>query len=196
MASKERIERLNELVTQAGSTRKAEQSIKDLLGVAPTHSALYKAMQSNSKTTDYVVHCYIRDLEVALGILTRTKDKYMKERECTWQHGDADFRLRAESHQDCYTVYLSINEDVSVQERNPILISVRLEELTALDEKFYVMTVGGLTIRNIPEEAAKEIAKTLDCELTERCDKCNKVAAVTFDINSRYDYICFDCLEA
>ncbi|ARR51932.1 hypothetical protein ETN89_19815 (plasmid) [Photobacterium damselae subsp. damselae] len=67
MASKERIERLQQLVAQAGNSRKAEQLIKNAVGVAPTHSAIYKAMQLNSKTTDYVVQCYIRDLEFALS---------------------------------------------------------------------------------------------------------------------------------
>ena len=66
MASQERIERLNELVALAGSTRKAEQIIKEQLGVAPTYSAIHKAMQTNSKTTDYIVQCYIRDLEISL----------------------------------------------------------------------------------------------------------------------------------
>lgn len=66
MASQERIDRLNQLVVQAGNPRKAEQLIKDKVGVAPTHSAIYKAMQASSKTTDYIVQCYIRDLEMAL----------------------------------------------------------------------------------------------------------------------------------
>ncbi len=66
MASQKRIERLNELVVQAGNTRKAEKLIKDRIGVAPTQSAIYKAMQTTSKTTDYIVQCYIRDLEFAL----------------------------------------------------------------------------------------------------------------------------------
>lgn len=68
MASVERIERLQRLVTIAGSTRKAEQAIKEQLGVAPTYSAIHKAMQPNSKTTDYIVQCYIRDLEFALAL--------------------------------------------------------------------------------------------------------------------------------
>lgn len=66
MASQDRIKRLNQLVVQAGNPRKAEQLIKDKVGVAPTHSAIYKAMQENSKTTDYIVQCYIRDLEMTL----------------------------------------------------------------------------------------------------------------------------------
>ncbi|MBD1577861.1 hypothetical protein HC723_15800 [Vibrio sp. S11_S32] len=66
MASKERIERLQELVAKAGSLRKAEVKIREMVGVAPTNSAIYKAMQTDSKTTDYIVQCYIRDLEAAL----------------------------------------------------------------------------------------------------------------------------------
>ncbi|NVP01880.1 hypothetical protein HWA77_16825 [Photobacterium damselae subsp. damselae] len=66
MASIERIERLTYLVAQAGNPRKAEQLIKNTVGVAPTHSAIYKAMQLESKTTDYIVQCYIRDLTAAL----------------------------------------------------------------------------------------------------------------------------------
>ena len=67
MASKKRIERLCQLVAQAGNPRKAEQLIKETIGVSPTHSAIYKAMQAGSKTTDYIVQCYIRDLEAALN---------------------------------------------------------------------------------------------------------------------------------
>lgn len=66
MASQERIERLKQLVDQAGNPRKAEQLIKDKVGVAPTYSAIYKATRPTSKTTDYIVQCYIRDLEMAL----------------------------------------------------------------------------------------------------------------------------------
>lgn len=66
MASEERIQRLQQLVAQAGSPRKAEKLIKERIGVAPTHSAIYKAMQPTSKTTDYIVQCYIRDLEKTL----------------------------------------------------------------------------------------------------------------------------------
>lgn len=67
MASRERIERLQQLVSLAGNSRKAEQLIKNTVGVAPTHSAIYKAMQLKSKTTDYIVQCYIRDLIAALS---------------------------------------------------------------------------------------------------------------------------------
>lgn len=67
MASQKRIERLQELVAQAGNPRKAEHLIRNTVGVAPTHSAIYKAMQPESKTTDYIVQCYIRDLEIALA---------------------------------------------------------------------------------------------------------------------------------
>ena len=66
MASQKRIERLQELVARAGCPRKAEKLIKEQVGVAPTHSAIYKAMRLESKTTDYIVQCYIRDLEFAL----------------------------------------------------------------------------------------------------------------------------------
>lgn len=66
MASSERINQLRELVEKAGGTRKAELLIKNTVGVAPTHSAIYKAMKLDSKTTDYIVQCYIRDLEFAL----------------------------------------------------------------------------------------------------------------------------------
>ncbi|MGD6739534.1 hypothetical protein ACN08N_25885 (plasmid) [Photobacterium leiognathi subsp. mandapamensis] len=73
MASKERIERLQQLVAQAGNPRKAEQLIKNRAGVAPTYSAIYKAMQPNSKTTDYIVQCYIRDLTAAFEKNNRNK---------------------------------------------------------------------------------------------------------------------------
>lgn len=66
MASQERTERLKELVALAGSLRKAEAKIKEVAGVAPTNSALYKATRIDSKITDYVVECYIRDLKKAL----------------------------------------------------------------------------------------------------------------------------------
>lgn len=86
----------------------------------------------------------------------------MKVKECTWQHGDVEFRLRTESNQDRHMVYLSVDHDVSIAETNPISIHIRLDALTALNEKFYVIMIGGITVRNIPEEAAKEISKTLD----------------------------------
>ena len=66
MASLERIARLNELVELAGNTRKAEMLIKKVVGVAPSHSAIHKAMQKTSKTTDYVVQSYINNLEFAI----------------------------------------------------------------------------------------------------------------------------------
>ncbi|EMX1048963.1 hypothetical protein AAF472_004263 [Vibrio alginolyticus] len=66
MASKERCERLNQLVQKAGSTRKAKQLIDGVKGVSPCHTAIYKAMHGGG-TTDYVVQCYIEDLEVALS---------------------------------------------------------------------------------------------------------------------------------
>lgn len=66
MASSERINLLRELVEKVGGTRKAEQLIKNHVGVAPSHSAIYKAMQENSKTTDYIVQHYINDLERGL----------------------------------------------------------------------------------------------------------------------------------
>ncbi|WP_017817500.1 hypothetical protein [Vibrio harveyi] len=119
----------------------------------------------------------------------------VKVRECTWQHGDAEFRLRTEERQGYYAVYLSIENDVSVVETNPISIFIRLDALTALDEKFYVMCVGGMTVRNIPEQAAKEISKTLNCELTERCDNCGKEDALIWDLKGKYEHICLACSQ-
>lgn len=68
MASVERIETLRELVEKAGSTRKAAKIIEDKVGVAPTYSAIHKAMQTGSNTTDYVVQCYINDLKSVINI--------------------------------------------------------------------------------------------------------------------------------
>lgn len=120
----------------------------------------------------------------------------MKVKECTWLAGDVEFRLRTESHQERYTVYLGIGHDVSINETNPISIFIRLDAITALDEKFYVMVVGGITVRNIPEDAAKEISKTLECELTERCDKCRQVDALIFDVSGEHEHICIACSQA
>ncbi|HAS6410483.1 TPA: hypothetical protein ACGU7T_004564 [Vibrio vulnificus] len=120
----------------------------------------------------------------------------VKAKECTWQHGDAEFRLKTEEREGYYAVYLSIDRDVSVMETNPISIFIRLEALTALDEKFYVMSVGDITVRNIPEEAAKEISKTLNCELTERCDDCGKEDALIYDFTGKYEHICLACSQA
>ncbi|WP_343290059.1 hypothetical protein AAIA71_29165 (plasmid) [Vibrio harveyi] len=120
----------------------------------------------------------------------------MKVRECTWQHGDLEFRLRTESNQERYMVYLSVDSDVSIAETNSISIHIRLDTITALHEKFYVMMIGGITVRNIPEEAAKEISKTLECELTERCDKCRKEDALIFDVSGEHEHICFACSQA
>ncbi|EGR3344820.1 TPA: hypothetical protein ACPJ0Q_004316 [Vibrio diabolicus] len=66
MASKERCERLIQLVEKAGSTRKAKLLIDGVKGVSPCHTAIYKAMNGGG-TTDYVVQCYIDDLETALS---------------------------------------------------------------------------------------------------------------------------------
>ncbi|WP_343290010.1 hypothetical protein AAIA71_28375 (plasmid) [Vibrio harveyi] len=120
----------------------------------------------------------------------------MKFKECTWQHGDVEFRLRTENNQERYMVYLSVDSDVSIAETNPISIHIRLDAITALNEKFYVMMIGGITVRNIPEEAAKEISKTLECELTERCDKCHEKDALTFDVTGEHEHICFACSQA
>ncbi|WP_281188415.1 hypothetical protein [Vibrio harveyi] len=120
----------------------------------------------------------------------------MKFKECTWQHGDVEFRLRTENNQERYMVYLSVDSDVSIAETNPISIHIRLDAITALNEKFYVMMIGGITVRNIPEEAAKEISKTLECELTERCDKCHEEGALTFDVTGEHEHICFACTQA
>lgn len=114
-------------------------------------------------------------------------------RECTWQHGDAEFRLKTEERQGYYVVYLSIDHDVSIFEMNPMSIFIRLNAVTALDEKFYEMGVGGINVRNVPEEAAKEISKTLNCELTERCDDCGKEAALIFDQSGSCGHICIAC---
>lgn len=115
--------------------------------------------------------------------------------ECRWKHGESDFFLKTESSRDYYVVYFRINCDVSIYETNPIIIYIRLDQHTALDEKFYVMQVGGITVKNIPEDAAKDIAKTLNCELTERCDKCSKEAELTYDLTGEHDHVCFECLK-
>ncbi|RXP53115.1 hypothetical protein EGL67_25170 [Vibrio parahaemolyticus] len=119
----------------------------------------------------------------------------MKERECTWIHGDTEFRLRTESREGYYVAYLSIDHDVSVRVANPISIFIRLDALTALDEKFYVMVIDGIEVRNIPEKAAKEISKTLECELTEHCDKCGKEEPLIFDLTGEKEHICLACSE-
>ena len=85
----------------------------------------------------------------------------MKVKECIWQHGDVEYRLRTESNQEHHMVYFRVDHDVSIAETNPILIHIHLDAFSALNEKFYVMMIGGITVRNIPEEAAKEISKTL-----------------------------------
>ncbi|KLU15118.1 hypothetical protein AFK69_06385 [Xenorhabdus sp. GDc328] len=64
MASTERTDKLIELVNHIGSTRKAENLIKSVKNVAPTHSAIYKSMQGSG--TDYIVQCYIDDLLTAI----------------------------------------------------------------------------------------------------------------------------------
>ena len=63
----ERRQRLAELIVKAGSHRKAVALIEQVKGVAPTHSALYKAEHGSS--TEYVVQCYIEDLEKAFNPL-------------------------------------------------------------------------------------------------------------------------------
>ncbi|HDM8166688.1 TPA: hypothetical protein P0E18_004524 [Vibrio harveyi] len=118
----------------------------------------------------------------------------MKVKECTWKQGDVEYRLKTETKQEYCMVYLSVDVDVSITKINPTLVHVRLDSLTALNEKFYVMIINDLLVRNIPEEAAKEISKTLECKLTEHCDKCHKEDALVFD--STGGHICFACLGA
>ncbi|WP_063664314.1 hypothetical protein [Aliivibrio fischeri] len=115
------------------------------------------------------------------------------ELECKWEHGESDFCLKTESSQDSYVVYFSVDYDISIVETNPVVIYIRLDTKTALDEKFYVMQVGGITVRNIAEDAAKDIAKTLNCELTEHCDKCSKEDGLVYDTTGKYEHICFEC---
>lgn len=64
MASRERTEQLKSLIDKAGGYRPAEKYIQQVKGVAPTHSALYKAAQGS--TTDYIVQSYIDDLKAAI----------------------------------------------------------------------------------------------------------------------------------
>ncbi|WP_394168047.1 ParA family protein [Photobacterium piscicola] len=53
---------LNDLVEKYGGTRKAADAIKSKFGSAPTHSAIYKAM-NGAGTSDFVLSCYIKALE-------------------------------------------------------------------------------------------------------------------------------------
>ncbi|MDW1542447.1 hypothetical protein [Vibrio sp. YT-17] len=65
MTSSNRTDQLNELVKKAGSIRKAEQLILDLKGVAPSKSAIDRALKGSG--TDYSVQCMIDDLTKALS---------------------------------------------------------------------------------------------------------------------------------
>jgi len=59
-----RYEKITKLIQQAGSDRKAAELIKQVRGVAPVHTALVRARQG--KGTEYILQCYIDDLERAL----------------------------------------------------------------------------------------------------------------------------------
>lgn len=64
MANKERTEQLIELVKKAGSVRKAEEAIMESKGVAPSKSAIDRAVKGSG--SDYSVQCFIDDLTNAL----------------------------------------------------------------------------------------------------------------------------------
>lgn len=119
----------------------------------------------------------------------------MKVRSCEWLQGDVTYKLKTETNQNGWSVNLTIDEDVSVKENNPITILIRLDQYTALTEKFYFMQVGGISIRNIPEDAAKDIAKTLDCSLSEHCEACGRESELMWDTSGKYHSVCSDCLK-
>ncbi|MEC4091613.1 hypothetical protein [Pseudoalteromonas rubra] len=65
--SEELKERLNELVAQCGTDRRAVKHIQRIKGYAPTHSAIFKARTSGTGT-DYVIASYVADLQSSLDI--------------------------------------------------------------------------------------------------------------------------------
>ncbi|EOX3942315.1 hypothetical protein ACPHXT_000737 [Vibrio alginolyticus] len=116
----------------------------------------------------------------------------MKTQRCTWEVGDTSYRLRSESRPMHLFVWLQAG-DLTFAATNPISISIHLEQLTVLGEKFYTLTLGDLTLCALPEAAAKDIAKVLDCELCERCEKCGKEAELEWDETGEYMFICDEC---
>ncbi|KJG19066.1 hypothetical protein [Photobacterium angustum] len=64
MDSINRTDQLIELVRKAGSIRKAERAIMEYKGVAPSKSAIDRAIKGSG--TDYSLQCMIDDLTKAL----------------------------------------------------------------------------------------------------------------------------------
>ncbi len=56
MESTQLKKKLHKLVEERGGTRKAANAIKDKFGSAPTHSAIYKAM-NGAGTSEFVLSC-------------------------------------------------------------------------------------------------------------------------------------------
>ncbi|MFA0249501.1 hypothetical protein AB4458_27020 [Vibrio sp. 10N.261.45.F1] len=117
----------------------------------------------------------------------------MSKRTYDWKQGGTQYRLAVDEIPSNYSVYLALGDDVSVLRNNPITIHIRFDKLDDHDCRCYQMTVDGITVKNIAYADAVTIAKTLNCELTEQCDKCQEVAPLTYSLDLDYTHVCMDC---
>lgn len=118
----------------------------------------------------------------------------MNKRNYDWKQAGTQYRLHVDEIPSNYSVYLALSDDVTILKNNPITIHIRFDNLDDNDCRRYQMTVDGINVKNIGYEDAVKIAKTLNCDLTEQCDKCQEVAPLVYSIELEYTHVCMDCL--
>lgn len=103
------------------------------------------------------------------------------------KHIWGDYSLYTETREDGFHVKLSI-DDVEFQVSNPLTVAIHRSSVDG-----FTMTVGGLTVHNIPESETLELSKVLGCVAVEKCDKCREVAPLDWDGTGEFMFICQDC---
>lgn len=118
----------------------------------------------------------------------------MSKRTYDWKQGGTQYRLCVDEIPSNYSFYLAFGDDVNVLRTNPISINIRFDKWDEHDCRSYQMNIDGITVRNIAYMDAVAIAKTLNCELTERCDKCQDIAPLTYSLDLEHTHVCVSCL--
>lgn len=119
----------------------------------------------------------------------------MSKRTYYWNQAGTQYRLYVDEIHSNYSVSLAIGDDVSFQINNPISIHVRFDNLDAHDIRGYKMRVDGINLAKLAYHDAKEIARALNCELTEQCDKCKDIAPLNYSLDLDYTHVCMNCLN-
>lgn len=119
----------------------------------------------------------------------------MNKRTYNWKQSGTQYCLIVDETLSNYSFYLAIGDDVTVLRNNPITIHIRFDNLEDQDVRRYQMRVDDTTVKNIDYVDAVTIAKTLNCELSEQCDKCFAVAPLTYSLDLDYTHVCVDCLK-